>query len=143
MAKKNFVGPKGARLLRKVAKHILAEPKRFAMSWWYGEGTPGQPLTQGFFTERHISKLIVPECGTVACIAGWAVLLTDGNNGYQSGADIHRRAIELLGDAAEDALFGTLTWPTRFAERYHHAKTRRGKATAAVDRIEHFIKTGE
>ena len=29
MAKRNFVGAKGALLLRRVAKHILAEPLRY------------------------------------------------------------------------------------------------------------------
>ncbi len=44
-------------LLERVAQHIEAEPRRLQMSSWV-EASPKSP------------------CGTTACIAGWAVLLT-------------------------------------------------------------------
>lgn len=141
MRKKNAITGAPARLLRRVAKHILAEPKRFAMSWWHATGESGKPLTNGMFDEENIPQLIVPECGTVACIAGWAVVLNDGNGNY-SAEEIHKRAKELLGDQADDKLFGTCNWPNGLGRRYDHSKTRKGKATVAAARINHYIKTG-
>lgn len=48
-------------LLRKVQRHIFEEPKRVDMEdYCYGE-----PHDEGG-----------PECGTVACIAGWSVMLS-------------------------------------------------------------------
>ena len=58
------------RLLRKIQKHILAEPKRFDMTDWVMRGKPGSLLEAG---EQEIE---VPKCGTVACIGGWACLLS-------------------------------------------------------------------
>lgn len=128
-------------LLRKIQKHILAEPERFAMSWWCGTGDPGKPLLDDSFGESNIDALIAPECGTVACIAGWAVLLSDGKDGIYSSRYIQERAWELLGEKAERRLFHTCKWPGKFANRYEKAKTRKGKAQAAASRIDHFIKT--
>src|SRR5277367_1422796 len=64
---KNFVPAKGARLLRKVAKHILAEPLRYDQNSVIMVAEPGS-LYGGHE---------VPSCGTVACIGGWLKILTD------------------------------------------------------------------
>jgi hypothetical protein len=113
------------------------------MSWWIGTGDPGKPLLNSNFGEYHIKELIVPKCGTVACIAGWMVLLADGKKSYLTAPEIQARAEEILGKDADRRLFGTHAWPDNFKDRYDNAKTRRGKALAAAARIEHFIKTGE
>jgi hypothetical protein len=52
-------------LARKVKRHILAEPKRLNMSFWMGD---------------VIGNIGVPPCGTQACIAGWACLLSVPKN---------------------------------------------------------------
>lgn len=48
------------RMLRKVKRHILAEPKRIGMNYWCIKGD--EVVKEG---------LKVPACGTVACIGGW------------------------------------------------------------------------
>ena len=48
-------------LAMKVKKHILAEPKRLNMSFWICDVT---------------GIIDAPPCGTQACIAGWACLLS-------------------------------------------------------------------
>src|ERR1700726_2874983 len=52
-------------LAMKVKKHILAEPKRLNMSFWMGNVT---------------GDIDAPPCGTQACIAGWACLLSVPKN---------------------------------------------------------------
>jgi hypothetical protein len=138
MAKKNFVGTKGARLLRKVAKHILAEPKRYNQNDIISRGTPGQPYSDWNY----------PACGTVACIGGWINIFTMKKE--PSPSDLHERHLaRVLGIpishiyalvAGTGALDG---WPVEFEDAYDNAKTPRGRAIVAAKRIEHFIKTGE
>ena len=82
-------------LLGQVARHILAEPLRYY---------------QNCFLETRVDEIEdvmhgrVPVCGTMACIAGWMVLLNDGPKRMpRFVADrtdaqiISRRAVELLG----------------------------------------------
>lgn len=120
------------RLLRRIQKQILKEPKQFDMSWWY---TPGEG---------------VPNCGTAACIAGWAVALDKKINPREAhrlmGASIiPSRAENLLklSDCQARALFFTSYWPKEFKWKFNNAKTSRQEAKVAVARIEHLIKTGE
>jgi hypothetical protein len=118
-------------LLRKVQKHILAEPKRFDM------GNFGYLLPEGDGG---------PKCGTVGCIAGWAVLL-DGNKkaigtwevtklvGEEEGKD----SLELT-ELQKDRLFFLSGWPKKFHDKYFgHSREEQAKIAAA--RIEHFIRT--
>ena len=49
-------------LLRKIKRHIQEEPRRLKMRFW---GRKVDPLGRG-----------KPPCGTQACLAGWAVLLS-------------------------------------------------------------------
>ena len=48
------------RMLRKVKRHILAEPKRISMGFWC---LTGDDVT--------INSLKASPCGTVGCIGGW------------------------------------------------------------------------
>src|SRR5579871_4839038 len=135
MAKKNFVNAKGARLLRKVAKHILAEPRRYDQDVWRLKGRPGERC--------WASDGEYPACGTVACIGGWINTLTHARGDAVYNTD---RACSQIGVSHEgmDRLFGTFDdWPKRYARAYENAKTQAGKARVAARRIEHFIKTGE
>lgn len=117
------------KLLRKVKKHILAEPKRFCFHW--------------------ARKSLEAPCGTRACIAGWTIILgaglmepfdadgdlvipkslTRNKMGYYSGP-----ASKLLGITEEQADRLFVYWPSPFKDRGYDAKT-------AAARIEHFIKT--
>ena len=116
-------------LLRKVQAHILAHPEEFDMDYWI--------------------------CGTTACIAGHAALMS----GYRDGQSL--RSINWLLDAEgnacspidagasvldvnpdqADRLFFIENWPPGFREPYVNATEREEIARAASDRIDHFIAT--
>jgi hypothetical protein len=135
------------RLLRKVAKHIAEEPRRLDMDVLTDIRDPKED-------DRN------PPCGTVGCIAGWSCLLTGmPRKKSWSPTRYWEHGQKLLGLTKEegkrlfntpsDAVFEherygediTMYWPLRFAKRYENAKTPRGRASATVARIEHFIKT--
>lgn len=114
------------RLLERIKRQIKKEPKQFIMDAYFW------------------SSYRIPNCGTAACIAGWAV--TFGNNfenpkvaceifqGY--GEDGGRIALGISRRQAV-ALFNESEWPERFQG------SRNTLAKRAVKRINHFIKTGE
>jgi hypothetical protein len=124
------------KLLRKVKKHILEEPKRFIMGdWVVRKEYPDQQLFDDDGKPRTFAK-----CGTAACIAGWTMLLSkvdpDKVDSY-SGA-----ASKLLGLKERfSPLFYTDQWPAKYEDAYVNAKTPAGRARVAARRIEHFIKT--
>lgn len=126
------------RLLRKIQKHILEEPRRLEMGAW------GYRI--GSFSARHYG----PPCGTVGCIAGWALWL----NGIDpTGADVSAKSAELLGlppsgrlgevTQEQHVLFYTDHWPTKYRHQFNKAKTPVGRARATARRIDYFIKHRE
>jgi hypothetical protein len=153
LAKK--LSQKTIRLLRKVAAHILEEPRRLKMGDWIETFNPE-------FKEDNI-----PPCGTQGCIAGWAAVLTDKNiKANDKGIlqipedyydDVENNAAEALGltiDQAnrlfyfkewevnyDDDAYAYVGWPTKFSKAYEKAKTAKTKAKITVQRIEHFITT--
>jgi len=118
-------------LLEKVKQHILEEPRRLVMGRVKLEGEPGTtPKPNSLMPiyaagNTYESKQKFPDCGTMACIMGWARILDPV--------------------AARDGGFGRLcdasTWPKRFRNRYAKAKTPIMRAKIAAARIDHFIKT--
>ena len=142
MAKKNFVGAKGARLLRRVAKHILAEPLRYNQDEIVCRLTPQDDSYHG----RQI-----PACKTIACIGGWLHILTAKRRIGSLESLPFRKFKNLLG-IKESALYkltayswnaGENGWPDRFRIAYLNTDNPKAKAEIAACRIEHFIKTGE
>lgn len=128
------------RLLRRIKKHILANPSRFFMGWYVARGVPRSrhfdlPNSLRFSVLDLPST--VPECGTAACIAGWANLFT----GHKPTA--HRSAAKALGLPNDNGLFSIYEWPCKYRDKYRSAKTSRARARIAANRIEHLIKTGE
>jgi hypothetical protein len=127
-------------LLRKVEKHILEEPKRLYMRSWIVREDHARVLITHVGETRGFAQ-----CGTAACIAGWAVLLSHENteNELRLGMDVYYEARTLLGLNTHEAdrLFDPIGWPRMF-----DAGTRDdGSEIAAettVERIEHFIETG-
>ena len=113
------------RLLRRVARRLLADPRRYDQSLYFFRSST---------------------CGATGCIAGWAVHLSeDTAAGLNS---FYARASRLLGLSEDQAnnLFSRYPergWPQPFAARWSRAKSRRGQAQVAHDRIEHLIATGE
>lgn len=149
---------KVARLLRRVIRHIKAEPRRLAMNTWFHAG-----VKESFeiYDPNFNDQRDVPPCGTAGCIAGWvAALGAPTKRPRTAGGVIRRTAIRLLGikgsgaynkinadeanpDYAGDRLFFVESWPHRFRHIFNGAKTHRGRTAATIKRIEHFIKTGE
>lgn len=119
------------RLLRRIQKHILEEPKRFEMEACVIRGKPGERV--------WTANEVIPACGTAACIAGWACILTDSNK----TGDMINRARQLLGLSTSERVFYDSSWPEPFKTRYRNCETARGRARAGADRIEHLITTGE
>lgn len=132
------------KLLRKVAKHILAEPLRYNQNATIARGIPGDVIEPDGETEQ-----CVPACGTIACLGGWIALFTY-KRPPRSGFSF-RKIGQALGVTSRQvsALCSYTTstsgkrWPAQYAKRYNRATTPRGRAKIAAERIEHFIKTGE
>ena len=139
------------RLLRRVERAILKEPRRFVMKWWH---VTGRILVD-------IPEKYRPPCNTVACIAGHVQWLTDPKQfaedveagrddnvehdarvalGLDGGQAYRLFMMKDWGDGDGRDPFGN-GWPQRFCDAYHSAKTPRARAKAAVARIEHFIAT--
>lgn len=117
------------RLLRKIQKHILEEPKRFWMGWWKEDSIPGHKPAP---------------CGTTACIAGWAVILS--NEPEKAGAPSIRARVLLGLDPDDMTLFFSDAWPEPYRTLYERAVDKddeKDMAKAGADRIEHLINTGE
>lgn len=126
-------------LLLEVKKTILAEPKRLNMRKWLDVVRSGKGN---------------PSCGTVACIAGWAMVLSSPRRksfkktantviDEQSFLGMEIDAQEKLGitDSQAQRLFYTDNWPMKFWQAYEVASGPVEQAQAAADRIDHFIKT--
>ena len=135
------------KLLRKVEKRILAEPRRFDMM------TFGTKLNKR--TIKALGKQ-APPCGTVACIAGhddWMAhprlfAASVAIDRFHRDDSIEKRAAKELGlvfDPSQDTNAGRLffddEWPKKFQAAFSKAKTPLQRAKVAVKRIEHFIKT--
>lgn len=127
------------KLLRKIQAHITEEPRRFDQ-----------------YTIVEESK--IAPCGTVACIAGWANILTGVSPRSQKAHDLDRAALQLgvkSYSKIQDSfwnngsvwhghfLFDLLHWPKQFKYRYKIARTRKQRAKIACERIDHLIATGE
>jgi len=130
------------RLLRKIQKHILEEPKRLRMNYWFIDGlTPGARFggRLGYFDINESAE--VPECGTVGCIAGWACVLSGPKPLTGEWLDGRGQEALALTDDQRLRLFNVSNWPQLFIDKYAKAKTPRGRGTATASRIDHFIAT--
>lgn len=123
------------RLLRRIEKHILAEPRRMNMRF-------------------GLQRSTAAPCGTVGCIAGWAAKLSGAVSPEQfnklvlDGSDIFPRdeaaaALKLPSWFDSNKLFYVGEWPEEFRLAYYASKTQRGTVRVVVNRIEHLIKHGE
>lgn len=132
-------------LLLKVKDQILKEPKQFFMGSW-------------FSTQFDASKPIwpVPNCGTSACIAGWAVALNAKKNPnlmaehYNATHDsIESDAMQALEISYQDAqdLFFASYWPMDLRDRYQEMEYKDNApeelAKIAAERIDRFIAETE
>lgn len=127
------------KLLRKVQKQVLEVPNRLIMS------DIALLRVSGTFVLDYGLQFSAPRCGTVACIAGWTVLLHDGAT---EGPDIMvslSRASELLfgTDLNNQDIGGQLffvdNWPKRYRKRWGAAKTTRTRARIVGQLIDQLI----
>lgn len=112
------------RLLRRIQKQIAKEPKQFDMGFWFERKLPWK----------------IPNCGTAACIGGWAVALHNKvtpENARKCRRLEPQEILELDYDQA-GRLFYKQHWPDKFLE---NLKSPTASAKQAVARIDHFIKT--
>lgn len=159
-------------LLERVKRHILAEPRRVRMEAWAvsermsedDKAKARYSILEELYAEEHgvddeetsylgFSELLdFPECGTVACIAGWGKVLSqpDPATALSDKDFLHKlfnlsaiEAAELFGLDYNGAnrLFHVCNWPDEFESDYEHADTPEERAQAVADRIDHFIKT--
>lgn len=135
-------------LLRKIQAHITEEPRRFFMGWFVATGDPGKALSpiRGFIPDEILYDLpdTAPACGTAACIAGWANILS-GLSPKQSEDSRAAANFLRLPEKDEDYtyLFSADDWPEPFAGEYAMARTPELRAKIACARIDHLIATGE
>jgi hypothetical protein len=136
------------KLLRKVQRHILAEPRRLNMG----------------YLAKHQEGPGAPACQTVGCIAGWASIL--GSRKVEWPADeegdvlvegtnelwtLGRHKLRLTEGQTkrlftepgqEDNAAGLLGWPERLSQAYQKAKSAAARAKVTAKRIDLFIKSG-
>jgi hypothetical protein len=121
------------RLLRKVQRHILEEPRRFIMRALSVKGKPGETILGDFGNAQTL-----PWCGTAACIAGWINILSNIDGDACSAEKL--LGLDFYGGAP---LFYERQWPSRFRQDFAKARTPTARANIAVRRISYFIKEGK
>ena len=140
-------------LLTDIMQVILEEPKR------YNQGTWLEDYRLEDRTQREILALNTPSCGTVACVAGWAITLKykdiSGVRSQWATAELARfllglsydQATELFdGDIIRGFVPGTLEYAQagvriiRAFRKKHEKQLKAYKIVKATDkRIEHVL----
>jgi hypothetical protein len=133
---------RGDELLRLIQEIIIEEPKRFDIRLDQAfEGVSAPNISVRRFGKHQLKKLDFPACGTVACVAGWADILVNGQpSRFRGWGDIASSANRALGlsDEVTTLLFHIHAWPEEFRTRYIRAnRVRRGKI--AANYIDFFI----
>jgi hypothetical protein len=119
-------------LLGRVRDHILEDTRRFNMDRY---------VNVAYGTDA-------PHCGTIGCIAGWAVMLVEGipeeiSDSYYAGvAEDARRLLGLTYWEAEN-LFHVSMWPKEYKDRFLAADSIDEEAKVAADFINAIIAAGE
>lgn len=124
------------RLIRKIQKHIMAEPRRLLMRSvkLYALGPNDSYVADDFET-----KVPYPDCGTAQCIAGWALTLS----GRRLDTDMSKAARLLNLDAPTGRVFAVCMWPYQFISQYSKAKTPLARAKVACKRLDYLVRTGK
>jgi len=137
------------RLLRKVQKHILEEPRRMNMETWLRTRIQGKRYFafRGFGVNRAENPA-TPPCGTAGCIAGWVMMLTPMKPEERSyiinvGNAAHSAQEKLGLDYYQGSrLFLPSDWPEPYKSKLAKAKIGTKKYAQVVsDRIDYFIQT--
>lgn len=129
--------PLNVKLLRKIKRHILAVPNRFQMEWWKTTDKPGTSVRLDGLDRR------VPKCGTVCCLAGWAVELSGQDASIVD--DVSGTAAALIGTPEANDLFTVNYWRCAvtnghdLSHAFWTAKTVRKKVSIVAQLIDQFI----
>lgn len=128
------------KLLRKVKKHILEEPKRLMMQGWRRKKSHDRPTVLAVDKDGLDENRPFARCGTAACIGGWACIIAKKEpEHYGDHFRVARKLLELTSLQAS-RLFAPSLWPGDFmAGTTDDGKKKTAQIAAA--RIEHFIKT--
>lgn len=126
------------RLVRKIIRHILAEPLRYWQEWTIDTGTPGELIRS---SGQRFAK-----CGTVACIGGWAYILSTTRPRLKWSSTLLDKGGKALGlsDYHQSILFSGIPsydWPQPYARQYDAATTPRARARVACRLLEKVIDT--
>lgn len=132
---KSFEQRVNIKLFERIMEQIETEPQRFLMAMFF-DGS-------GWDTGRE-------DCQTAACIAGWAIALTDkeaiqSQGLYHSDHLAMTMARDLLGITTIEAqrLFLAPEWPEPFRSAFCRASNSKAEnAAIAIQRIEHFLRSG-
>jgi len=132
-------------LLNQIKEKIKEKPYNFAMGGFF------KPLID---SSKFIPSERAHNCGTAACIAGWAITL---NFGIDKPAEARAKAwpeifngkhhcdlgIEALNLTKEQAsrLFYTEGWPYEFEQAYKNARSQIERNAVAIARIDKFIES--
>lgn len=127
------------RLLRRIQKRILAEPRQFQML---------QVFSNSIKSGRKI-----PHCGTAACIVGWGIALRAklkpslaneamGDCSRKIKTTDEAKIFDLERDASARLVYFD-QWPRKFRKIPEIKEGTAAFARQAARRIDHFIKTGE
>lgn len=129
-------------LLKRVKQAILKRPGQFDMCSFFSDNLSFNDGTKEIPASR---------CGTAACIAGWAVHLSEKAKTLKDTRrtqadrldDIEERALEVLELKEIDGhrLFYQKWWPRKFCLPYDKATNATVRAKVAAARIDWFIKT--
>lgn len=125
------------KLLRKIKQRILRKPNRFDMNHWFSRTRKYYGFTEQLSEATHNPKEFIEECGTAACIAGWACILGEGSFMF-SCEDEARRLLNLTFHQSQ-RLFLEQGWPAEF--RASSSESNEQRAMRAAKRIDHFIAT--
>lgn len=130
-------------LLLKVKEQILKEPLQFIMGNW-------------FQTKHEIVQEPIPNCGTAACIAGWAIAIHNQMNPAKACAAVSNHefkwhssefiADDILdpkGDITVSNLFYVDRWPYQLAFDFRNSEDPVRRAQLAAQAIDMFIADPE
>lgn len=118
-------------------KHIQEEPRRISMGTWFNDFKSDTSWSYNILTTSL--KSVIPPCGTVGCIAGWAIQLSgDGGYGHGDGKSSLK-----INEAQAISLFYVSSWPQHFRDVYQTTSSKAEQAKVVCRRIRHFIKTGQ
>lgn len=125
-------------MLLKIKAHILEEPKRVNMDVFRIRKNDMECATQpNDLLEKHVDSW--PACGTVGCIAAWALMLDGMEEWWRcSPADWAARLLDLT----NRRLFFVEHWPTHLVLKLDRCKGgTRAYANVVALAIDDFIAT--